>query len=148
MEWEGGCLCGEIRYRCAKDPEWAGYCHCPMCRRHSGAPVTLGVLFARDAVTWTKGEPSYYRSSAKAQRGFCPTCGSSLTWETASALTLLVGTLDHPEEVRVDSHCYTASQLPWLNIRDDLRHHPGHDDVQWPQDARYDPDSGAFKDAE
>lgn len=146
MEWKGGCMCGDIRYRCAEDPEWAGYCHCLQCRKQSGAPVTVGVLFSRDAVTWTRGEPSYYRSSAKASRGFCPNCGGNLTWETPSSFMVFVGSLDNPQDIRLDSHVYTNSQLPWFVIEDDLRRHPGHDDAQWPQDAGYNPATGAFKD--
>ena len=53
MEWNGGCLCGEIRYRANVDPEWVAYCHCTMCRKQSGAPLTVSVLFPREAVEWT-----------------------------------------------------------------------------------------------
>ena len=106
------------------------------------------MLFPRDAVTWTKGEPAYFRSSKKGLRGFCANCGSTLTWETPSAFTVFVGSLDRPEDIRLECHAYTDDQLPWLDIPDGLRRHPGHDDVQWPTDAGYDPTTGAFKDAE
>ena len=147
MPITGGCLCREIRYQATKEPEWVGYCHCPLCRKLSGAPVTVGVLLSRDAVTWTKGEPSYYRSSTKARRAFCPNCGGNLTWETPSSFIVLVGTLDNPEDIRPESHVYTKDQMPWLEIKDDLRRHPGHDDIQWPQDAGYNPATGVFEDA-
>ena len=41
--YEGGCLCGDIRYRATSEPEFVTHCHCQMCRKHSGA------LFATDA---------------------------------------------------------------------------------------------------
>ena len=148
MEWTGGCLCGEVRYLISVDPEWAGYCHCTLCRKHSGAPTTVGVMYPPDAVEWTNGEPSRYRSSEKSLRGFCGTCGSTLTWETPTAFMVFVGTLDNPEAVRLDSHCYTDTQLPWLVIEDDLRRHLGHDDVQWPSSEGYDPVTGKFKESD
>ena len=147
MEWNGGCLCGEIRYRANVDPEWVAYCHCTMCRKQSGAPLTVSVLFPREAVEWTKGEPVYYRSSPKGNRGFCPNCGSTLTWETPSLFTVFVGSLDRPEDIKLDSHCHTDSQLPWIKLNDELRRHAGHDDVQWPVEG-YDPVTGRFKNTE
>ncbi len=147
MEWTGGCLCGEVRYKISADPEWAGYCHCSQCRKQSGAPVTAGALFPLEAVEWTDGEPAVYRSSAKGTRRFCANCGSSITWETPSSFTVFIGTLDRPEDIRLQSHCYTETQLPWLEINDELRRHPAHDDVQWPADDGYDPTTGAYGDA-
>ena len=69
MEWTGGCLCGDIRYRITKDPEWAGHCHCSICRKQSGAPYTTGVQFAIEAFEWTKGEPVHFRDQVGADRG-------------------------------------------------------------------------------
>jgi hypothetical protein len=140
----GGCLCGAVRFEASEPASWTGYCHCSVCRRQSGAPVTVCVEFPRDAVTWIEGEPTYYNASEKASRGFCPKCGSSLTWETTSSFTVFVGSLDRPEDFRPESHGYTASQLPWLKIDDDLRRHSAHDDVQWPTTAGYDPATGKF----
>ena len=130
VEWTGGCLCGEIRYRVTADPEWVGYCHCQTCRKQSGAPVTACAMFPLDQVTWVQGKPAYYSASQKAKRGFCPACGGNLTWETPSSFTVFIGGLDRPEDLRPNSHSYTATQLPWLVIDDDLRRHPAHDDVQ------------------
>lgn len=119
MEWIGGCLCGDVRYRASEDPRWAGACHCGRCRKQSGAPYTVGVLFAEDSFEWTSGQPAYYRSSAKVRRGFCARCGSTLTWETvAGGFTVLIGSLDRPEAVQPDSHCYTATKLPWVCLED------------------------------
>ncbi|WP_119460186.1 GFA family protein [Rhodospirillaceae bacterium SYSU D60014] len=36
---DGGCLCGAIRYRVSTPPLQAGYCHCRLCQRSTGAPV-------------------------------------------------------------------------------------------------------------
>ncbi len=147
MPVTGGCLCGAVRYKISADPEYAGYCHCRQCRKQSGAPVTVAVLFPLEAVEWTDGEPAVYRSSSKAIRRFCANCGSSLTWETPSSFTVFIGTLDRPEEIRLHSHVYTETQLPWLEIKDELRRHPAHDDVQWPADDGYNPTTGAYRDA-
>ena len=40
--YQGGCFCGAIRYAFL-DVFVAGYCHCSICRRMSGAPVIAWV---------------------------------------------------------------------------------------------------------
>jgi len=77
----GGCLCGDVRYEISKPPIDSGYCHCRMCQRFSGAPVIFGETFPIEAVQFTQGQPTYYKSSPIAERGFCKRCGSSLTYE-------------------------------------------------------------------
>jgi hypothetical protein len=119
-ELTGGCLCGAVRYR-ARGIIRAGYCHCRMCQKASGAPVVAWVVVPRHSVTFTKGIPVEYRSSAKATRLFCEQCGSPLVFrEDGSAeLDINLATLDKPERVVPSYHIYTASQQPWLHIVDE-----------------------------
>jgi hypothetical protein len=48
MEWTGGCLCGDIRFKAGKDPVWVGHCHCTLCRKQTGTAFTTGAIFAED----------------------------------------------------------------------------------------------------
>jgi hypothetical protein len=127
MEWEGGCLCGAVRYRASADPIRVVHCHCPMCRRSSGAAFSTFVHFPVGAFEWVRGQPARYRSSADAERGFCARCGSRLTMHEAvlpDRVQVALGSLDRPEDVRADDHVWTSRQLPWLEIIDDLPRHP------------------------
>ncbi len=122
MEWTGGCLCGAVRYRADADPIRVVSCHCGTCRRVSGAAFMTFVHFAADRFTWTGREPQRYRSSAEAERGFCPVCGSTLSMREAvlaDRVQVSLGSLDRPDLVRPDDHVWTASQLPWLELVDD-----------------------------
>ena len=122
MEWTGGCLCGALRYRASGDPVRVVHCHCGMCRRASGAAFMTFVHFAKDDFDWTAGRPKRYHSSAGAERGFCPDCGSTLSMHEAvlaDRVQVSLGSLDRPDLVRVDDHVWTASQLPWLEVVDD-----------------------------
>lgn len=94
---EGGCLCGRIRYRVRIDNDEAGLCHCRMCQRASGNVWLALKEVRRGDVTW-RTEPDRYRSSPIAQRGFCATCGTSLTWESLSDdnMDLTVASFDDP----------------------------------------------------
>ncbi|HIC79804.1 MAG TPA: GFA family protein [Kiloniellaceae bacterium] len=123
MEWTGGCLCGAVRYRAAADPIRAVHCHCEMCRRASGAAFLTHVHFPVTAFEWTAGEPTRYRSSSQAERGFCAGCGSTLTMHEAvldDRVQVSLGSLDEPERVRADDHVWTLRQLSWVPVDDAL----------------------------
>ena len=137
MDWTGGCLCGAVRYRATAEPVRAVSCHCAMCRRTSGAAFLTFVHFSKEAFTWTEGAPTRYRSSANAERGFCARCGSTLSMHEVvldDRVQVSLGSLDRPGDVRPDDHVWTQSQLPWLNIADDLPRFPQISDAV-PSDA-------------
>ncbi len=121
--FEGGCLCGAVRYRATAAPVRCVICHCSMCRRHSGAPALAFVHFPLQAFQWTRGEPARYRSSAGAERGFCRDCGSTVSMHERvleDRVQIAVGSLDQAAHVQPDDHVWTQEQLPWLHIVDDL----------------------------
>lgn len=121
--FEGGCLCGAIRYRATAAPTRGVICHCSMCRRHSGAPALAFVHFPAHAFTWLNGEPTRFRSSQFAERGFCAKCGSTLSMHEEvlpDRVQVCVGTLDEPDRVHIDDHVWTREQIAWFRIADDL----------------------------
>jgi hypothetical protein len=94
-----------------------------MCRRSSGAAFMTFVHFPASAFAWISGEPRRYRSSPEAERGFCPACGSTLSMHEAvlaDRVQVSLGSLDRPDLVRPHDHVWTRSQLPWLEVVDDL----------------------------
>jgi hypothetical protein len=56
-QFEGGCLCGAVRFLATGQPKSVAWCHCQSCRKHSGAPVSVLVAFDRTAYAVTKGMP-------------------------------------------------------------------------------------------
>jgi hypothetical protein len=127
MEWTGGCLCGAIRYRARTDPIRVVSCHCGMCRRASGAAFMTFVHFPASEFAWIGAQPTRYRSSDEAERGFCALCGSTLSMHEAvlpDRVQVSLGSLDRPDLVRPDDHVWTSSQLPWLNVVDHLPRFP------------------------
>ena len=131
----GGCLCGAIRYEVTGPEIDAELCHCRMCQRFSGGPVLAWASFPKEALRFTQGEPKYYQSSQGgpkyyesspiAERGFCSNCGSSLTYrglvpQLADWIFVCVGCFDDPETFAPIWHLGIESQMPWLDIHDDL----------------------------
>ena len=125
--FEGGCLCGGIRYRSTVPPVRGVICHCSMCRKHSGAPILAFVHFPLDAFTWVKGEPSRYRSSQYAERGFCPQCGSTLSMHEEvleDRVQVTLGSLDEPGRAQIDDHVWSNGRIAWFEVQDNLPRYP------------------------
>jgi len=123
VAFEGGCLCGAVRYRATGAPVRVVICHCSMCRKHSGAPALAFVHFPLESFDWIKGEPTRFRSSRHAERGFCSKCGSTMTMHEeilGDRVQVAVGSLDEPQRLHPDDHVWTQDQLPWFEIRDQL----------------------------
>ena len=125
---QGGCLCGAIRFRAQGRPLRVNYCHCGQCRRHSGAPVAAFATFRAADVEWIGASPRLFRSSAEAQRGFCPDCGTSLSWQGDAGggealVDLGVGCFDDASSFSPADHLWTGRALPWFHVADALPRH-------------------------
>lgn len=124
MILEGGCFCGALRYR-GMGLEAAGYCHCSLCRRTSGAPALAWANTPRQSFVITAGAPRFVRTSEQFQRAFCPDCGT-ICWSESVApqdwalVSIHHGTLDRPHEVLPQVHICFGDRLPWFDVRDDL----------------------------
>ncbi len=59
---EGGCLCGDVRYRIAGTPQAeGGICYCYACRLTSGGPCVGWNSFCRRDFAPARGKPIRYR---------------------------------------------------------------------------------------
>jgi hypothetical protein len=117
----GRCLCGDTRFETDGPAKWAAYCHCASCRKHTGAPVSAFAGFERARVRWLAAEPAKYASSAGVLRGFCPTCGSVMTYEGERWPTEVhfhIGAFDDPEAFPPTGHSNPDERLSWLHIAD------------------------------
>jgi hypothetical protein len=94
----GGCLCGAVRYEVIGPLRGVVACHCSQCRRTSGHFVAATAAKRGDLRIADGESLSWYRSSAKARRGFCSRCGSSLFWDAdgRSTVSIMAGSLDPP----------------------------------------------------
>ncbi len=117
---EGGCLCGAVRYRITGKVPAANLCHCRSCRMATGAPVVGFADLAPGQFAWTRGEPTFYASSPAVRRGFCPACGTSLTYESddlPGEVHVLSATLDDPAAVPPTGEFFAEEKIPWVHVR-------------------------------
>ena len=122
----GGCLCGRTRYAVRHAAAVVDYCHCAMCRKAGGGVVTAWLQVAPGDFRLTAGAASAYRSSARATRHFCPTCGAQLymTDDDGRSVGITVATLDDPALVPPTVHGWDSARISWCVLADDLPRYP------------------------
>ncbi len=133
--YEGGCMCGAVRYEADGEPLQVGHCHCHSCRSHTGAPVVTFVVFEHNQVKFTKGDRKIYNSSPGVGRGFCDQCGTPLTWEGEawgrSIIEFHISTLDNPNAFVPTIHWFHSERIDWFDVADNLpRLHGASDDEE------------------
>ena len=119
---EGGCQCGEVRYRARAKSHDAYYCHCTMCQRAVGNVFAAFVNVKKKDVEWLTAPPKRYAASKIAERGFCGACGTPLTFEyhESENLDLTVGSLDAPGAMKPVAHFAIESRLASFHREDGL----------------------------
>lgn len=124
--YEGGCLCGSVRYRVDAKPINSRICHCRLCQKAIGAAFNARVLFSIDDVT-LDGPVATVNSSPELERGYCPLCGATVFSRRAAAgiIGLTCGSLDEPSLFKPEMHIFTASRQPWVRLDDDLPQYEG-----------------------
>ena len=125
--YHASCSCGAVELEADGEPVVQCYCHCNSCRKATGAPVSSFMGFGKSAVHWT-GQRAFHRSSPGVTRGFCPACGTPLSYMSTrwpGELHLYAATLDDPELFKPEAHVHWAERVPWLTVSDDLPKHEG-----------------------
>ena len=120
---EGGCSCGEVRYRLASAPMFVHCCHCLNCQKHTGTAFVINLLIEAARVELLSGSPQPITmplNGGSPNRIFrCPTCQVAVWSEYGGRQQVLFvrgGTLDEPSAVAPDVHIYTRSKLPWVRL--------------------------------
>jgi hypothetical protein len=137
---EGGCSCGNVRYRLTSDPLFVHCCHCLNCQRQTGSAFVINLLIEADRVELLADEPEPVdvpRGSRSKQRIWrCPACRVAVFSKYTSAKLRFVrgGTLDEPASVEPDVHIYTRSKLPWVELPESARSFRSYYDTEkeWP----------------
>ncbi|MEO1136221.1 MAG: GFA family protein [Pseudomonadota bacterium] len=125
---EGGCACGETRYRLTDRPLFVHCCHCHWCQRETGAAFALNALIETECVETLAASAVVIEVPSESGRGQkihrCAACQVALwshysgTGETVAFIR--VGTLDAPGMFPPDINIYTASKQPWVSINHEI----------------------------
>lgn len=142
----GGCQCGAVRFQAGKLGR-ASICHCRMCQKAVGNFFAAFVSADQAHLTWTRGQPTLFRSSKTVHRGFCSKCGTPLTYHHPTGVELAIGAFDNPSQIEPAVQVNFEQHLPWLGALFDKPsvaqcldgdeiisfQHPDFDTQTWPE---------------
>ena len=119
---EGGCACGDVRYRLTSQPLFTHCCHCLNCQRQTGSAFVINLLIEADRLELLTRMPQPVaapRDDGSTQLIFrCPICQVAVFSQYGRPEVWFVrgGTLDQPWSVVPDVHIFTRSKLPWITL--------------------------------
>ncbi|HEV7733899.1 MAG TPA: GFA family protein [Candidatus Binatia bacterium] len=123
--YDGGCLCGDVRYRVTGEPLTLYACHCTDCQRRTGTSFALSLMLRRSDLTVLQGTTVPYGATLsdgrRKQGQSCASCGTRLWGEPVAAPHIVVvqpGTLDDTSWLRPIAHIWMRSAQPWIVIPD------------------------------
>jgi hypothetical protein len=109
------CNCGAIRIETRGQPVRVGLCHCTICRKETGAPFTVNVVWRAEDVT-VQGDTASWKDTTAA-RHFCPSCGSSLfgVSDGTGEIEVMLGAFDvAPTDLTPTYELWVGRRERWL----------------------------------
>lgn len=123
---EGGCLCGDIRYRINGDSLFVAQCCCKDCQKATGTGHTTIVGIHKGQLELT-GTPKTYTSigdsGGKVTRHFCGRCGGRIYTSgdlPGDEIMVQAGSLDNPSLITPQNVIYTKDAASWDKFDPDL----------------------------
>jgi hypothetical protein len=120
---EGGCSCGQVRYRVSGPPIVVHCCHCTLCQRQTGTAFVLNAIIETDRLALLGEAPVRFEMPTESGRPHgiyrCRACAIAVWSEYGGVSTVRfvrVGTLDDPKATPPDVHIYIRSKLPWVAL--------------------------------
>ena len=122
----GRCLCGDVAFELAGQPDFVQNCHCSRCRRARSAAHATNAFFKREQLRWIRGDDCVENFALpRAKRfgqAFCRRCGSAVPRVVASTGYVVVpcGGLDDPPGRLPRGHIFMGSKAEWYEVTDSL----------------------------
>ena len=118
------CSCGQLQLAIDGEPSRISMCHLA-CQRRTGAVIGNQARFRRDqvivsgrATTWTRTA----ESGSAVSFHFCPTCGSTVYWESESFpgyVVVAIGSFADPNFPAPTIAVWEESRHPWVSLPPD-----------------------------
>ena len=120
-EFEGGCACGQVRYRLRSAPMFVQCCHCRDCQRQVGSAFVVNALIEADRIEVEGAAPKAVSMPTDSGRPHdvyrCTVCRTAV-WSDYGRRPALcfvrACTLDDPAALASAAHIFTRSKLPWV----------------------------------
>ena len=131
-KYNGGCLCGSVRYEINGSLSNPMLCHCKVCQKQSGSAVSTIIGVAKKDIS-ISGQVKTITTPADSgrdiDRQFCPECGSplfSISETFPDVIFVKVGTFDDTSWYKPQINIWSGSAQNWFPMDDNLMGFPGN----------------------
>jgi len=123
--YQGGCLCGKVRYEVDQFAASPVHCHCQTCRKRQGAVMSTNAPVLNEHFRVVKGQShlSAFESSAGKYGYFCKHCGSHLyaKRQNTEAVVLRLGCIDDNIVLpQPEAHIWRSDSASWYDPKTGL----------------------------
>ncbi|WP_293679111.1 GFA family protein [uncultured Phenylobacterium sp.] len=133
---EGGCRCGQVRFRITTPEMLTLACHCRGCQRMTGAPYSVTMIVPGGGFEVTAGEPVLGGLHGEVKHYHCPHC---LSWVYTippvpmPMVNVRATMLDDVSGFAPYAETYTDEMLPWAKTPAKRSFPRFPADEAWPQ---------------
>ena len=116
------CLCNGISMTIKGQFRPVINCHYIQCTKTHGNYAAYTSVLEQNIIFKSKKTLKWFQSSAKAKRGFCKKCGSSIFFKRlgSKAVSISAGLFRNPSKLKTISHIYVKNKRDYYKILDDL----------------------------
>ncbi|MFM8700137.1 MAG: GFA family protein [Hyphomicrobiales bacterium] len=116
----GGCLCEAVIFEVNGTMRDIIACHCGQCRKTTGNFLAATNCAIDELTLLNERGLAWFKSSGKAERGFCKECGSVLFWRAfgGDEISISAGALNGETGLSIREHIYVADKPDWYDITD------------------------------
>jgi len=130
--YQGGCLCGAVRFEITGHIRNIIHCHCSQCRKAQGSAYATNGIVDASAFHITQGGENLtgFDSSADQVKYFCKTCGSPIMSKRASLpdqVRVRLGTIETDIIERPGAHIFVGSRANWDDMDANLPHYDAYE---------------------
>ena len=127
---EGGCGCGQVRYRVTGEPIFVNNCHCRQCQQQTGGTSVVNAFYEEERLEILEGDLTEHVVTAGSGGPHticrCDNCGVAL-WSYYPRLGRLgvgirVGTMDQKDSLTPVAAIFVSEKMPWVTLPQGLPH--------------------------
>ena len=115
---KGKCLCGGIRFSTKGFHREVSNCHCIQCMKTHGNFAAYTRVDDNCLKFLSKKTLKWFKSSKRAQRGFCSRCGASIFFKVNKSKTISIsaGMFDKSFNLKTNKNIFVKNRLKYYKI--------------------------------
>ena len=128
----GSCLCGVVLFIIQGFHRHVSICHCIQCMKSYGNFWAYTALKDLNIKILTKRTLKWFKSSKKAQRGFCKRCGASIFFKMnkSSTISISAGLFDKSLKLKTIRNIFIKNRLKYYSLDNNIPKFSRHS-KQW-----------------